>query len=102
MRLDAGVQFFHLKRLGKVIHPADGKGLHLVQRFGESADEDNGNPVEIVIGLELFAHLVTVHLRHVDIQQDQMGPPILERLDGFRSVIRQPDLESDGAEKLGQ
>ena len=72
MSFDTGVQFFHLKRLGDVIHPALGKGLHLVQLLGEGADEDDGNPLEIVVGFELFAHLVTVHLRHIDVQQDQV------------------------------
>ena len=72
VRFDAGVQFFHLKRLGDVIHPADGKRLHLVQLLGEGADEDDGNPLEIVVGLEVLAHLVAVHLRHIDVQQDQV------------------------------
>ena len=70
--LDARVQFFHLERLGEVIHPADGEGLHLVQLLGEGADEDDGDPLELVVGLEVFAHLVAVHLRHVDVQQDQV------------------------------
>ena len=72
VRLDARVQFFHLERLGDVIHPADGKRLHLVQLLGEGADEDDGNPLELVVGLEVFAHLVAVHLRHIDVQQDQV------------------------------
>ena len=72
MRLDAGVQFFHLERLGEVVHPADGERLHLVQLLGEGADEDDGDPLERVVGLEVFAHLVAVHLRHVDVEQDQV------------------------------
>ena len=40
--------------------------------LGEGADEDDGNPLEIVVGFELFAHLVAVHLRHIDVQQDQV------------------------------
>ena len=72
MSLDTRVQFLHLKWLGDVIHPADGKRLHLVQLLGESADEDDGNPLEIVVGFEVFAHFVAVHLRHIDVQQDQV------------------------------
>ena len=72
MRLDAGVQFLHLERLGDVIHPAGGERLHLVQLLGEGADEDDRDPLERVVGLEVFAHLVAVHLRHVDVQQDQV------------------------------
>jgi hypothetical protein len=31
---------------------------------------------------------MTVHHRHAEIHQDQMGPPLLKLLDGFRSVGR--------------
>ena len=72
MRFDTRVQFFHLKRLGDVIHSAGGKRLYLVQLLGESADEDDGNPLELVIRFEVFAHFVAVHLRHIDVQQDQV------------------------------
>jgi len=40
--------------------------------------------------------LMAVHHRHAEIHQDQMGPPFLKLLDGFRSVGGQPDLETDG------
>ena len=40
--------------------------------------------------------LVAVHHRHAEIHQDQMRPPFLESLNGFRSIGRKPDLESDG------
>ena len=70
--LDTRVQFFHLERLGDVIHPADGERLHLVQVLVEGADEDDGDPPEVFIGLQVLAHLIAVHLRHVDVQQDQV------------------------------
>ena len=72
MSLDTRVQFFHLKRLGEVIHPAEGKCFHFVQLLGKGADEYDGNPLELVIGFEVFADLVSVHLRHIDVQQDQV------------------------------
>ena len=72
VRLDTRVQFFHLKRLGDVIHPADGKRLHLVEVLVEGADEDDGNSLERFIGLQVLAHLIAVHLRHIDVQQDQV------------------------------
>ena len=72
MSLDARVQFFHLEWLGEIIHPANGKRLHFVQLLGESTDEDDGNRLEIVVGFEVFAYLVAVHLRHIDVQQDQV------------------------------
>ena len=46
--------------------------------------------------------LMAVHHRHAEIHQDQMGPPFLKLLDGFRSVGRQPDLETDRGQKLRQ
>ena len=46
--------------------------------------------------------LMAVHHRHAEIHQDQIGPPFLELLYGFRSIGRQPDLETDGPEKLRQ
>ena len=33
---------------------------------------DDRDPLELVVGLEVFAHLVTVHLGHVDVEQDQV------------------------------
>ncbi len=42
--------------------------------------------------------LMAVHHRHAEIHQDQMWAALfLKLLDGFRSVGRQPDLETDGA-----
>ena len=46
--------------------------------------------------------LMAVHHRHAEIHEDQMGPPLLELLDGLLAVGRQPDLETDGAENLHQ
>src|SRR5688572_21894627 len=48
MRLDTRVQFLHLKRLGDVVHPAGGKGLYFVELLRESADEDDGDSLELV------------------------------------------------------
>ena len=31
-----------------------------------------GIPLSCVVGFEVFAHLVAVHLRHIDVQQDQV------------------------------
>src|SRR5256885_619375 len=62
VRLDAGMHLFHLKWLGEVTPPANGERLHLVQGFGESTDKDDGNPLELLVGFEMFANLIAVHL----------------------------------------
>src|SRR5580704_12761784 len=46
VRLDASVQFFHLKGLRDVVHPPAGERIHLVVIFVERADEDDGNAPE--------------------------------------------------------
>ena len=72
MRFNPRMQFFHLKRLRDVIHAAGGERLDLIHLLGESADEDDGNSLELFVGFKVFAHLVAVHLRHIDVEQNQV------------------------------
>ena len=51
-----------------------------------------GIPLSAVVGLEVFAHLVAVHLRHVDVQQDQVR--------GVASGRQQPQLAAGNGADL--
>ena len=102
VRLDTGVQFFHLERLGEVIHSAGGERFDLVQLLGESADEDDGNSLELVVGLELFAHFVAIHLRHIDVQQDQVRRIASRRLQRQLAAGNGADFIAAVLEHAGQ
>ncbi len=72
VRLHAGVNFFQLKGLGDVIHPACAEGLQLVVNGIQRADEDYRDGAGARVCLELLAHFKAVHARHLNIQQDEI------------------------------
>src|SRR3984893_5256297 len=72
MSLDTGLHLFQLERLGYVIRPASLKRFDLVFLSDERAEKDNGSFRKRRGGFQPLAHLVTIHFRHVDIQQKQI------------------------------
>ena len=73
VRLDACLHLVELERLGHVVDAPDREALHLVDGFGVGADEEDWDVGQSRVGLERGAHLVSAHLRHVDVEQDDLG-----------------------------
>jgi len=67
-----------------VIDRAELKPLGLILGFGPSGQKDHRNGRSLRIGLEPRADLVAIHLRHRDIEQDEVrlvgGTSMFERL----------------------
>src|SRR4051794_23482301 len=72
----------------------------LVHRTGRHGDDLGGLAADR--GPDAADRLDAVHDRHAEVHQDQVGPPFLELLHGLRPVGRQPGLEPDRGEQLGQ
>ena len=44
------------------------------------------------IGIQLFQHLIAVHLRHFNIEQDQIKRLILHHFQSLTAILRKRDL----------
>ena len=75
-----------LKRLGDIIHPADGKSSHLVQTLGHRAEKDHRDVARLVVGLQALADFITIHNRHSDIQHDQINRSRFDELERLLSA----------------
>jgi len=73
VRLHSRQDLLRLKRFGHVVHASGGKGPHLALRVVQRADEDHGNFPEAFILFQPAAYFKTVHLRHHDVEQNQIG-----------------------------
>ena len=72
LRLHAGQNLIEVERLGDIVDAACCKGLDIVLRIVQCADEQNGDSIGPRIVPEPAAHFVPTHLRHADIQQDEI------------------------------
>ena len=61
-----------------------------------------GIPLSYVVGFEVFAHLVAVHLRHIDVQQDQVRGIALRRQQRQLAAGDRADLIPAVLEHAGQ
>src|SRR5579859_2580763 len=73
MSLYARLHLVHLERLCYIVDATALESLHSVAGVAKGAEEDNRNRGESLIRLQQVAHLETAHLRHVDVEQDQVG-----------------------------
>src|SRR5690349_20135707 len=72
MCLDTGLNLVDMKRLGHVIHATGLKGLYLVDDVAKCAEKYHWDSGKLLVRFQLPANLVTVHLWHRDIQQNQI------------------------------
>ena len=71
MYADARQDFGGADRLGDIVDPASLERSQLVTFIFEGAEEDDRNGRSCFVGFEVFTYLVTVHIRHADIEQNQ-------------------------------
>ena len=88
MAADAGAHDGGTDRAADEIHGPQGQAPNLVADGGHGGDEDHGNGGGGRIGLEPVQHLVAVHARHHDVEQDQVRRRLVHRAgQGFRTVV---------------
>lgn len=46
--------------------------MKLFELLGRSAEKNDRNSLELVVGFKVFAYLLAVHFRHIDVQQNQI------------------------------
>ena len=73
MSLDPRLHLLELKRFCDVIDAAGPESLHLRLEIVHCAEKDHRNAGQVRVALESPADLKAVHLRHVDVQQNQLG-----------------------------
>ena len=79
--------------VGPGIEPADD-----VDRIGESGEQDEGHSPQGGIGLHRLAEVVAGGHRHLDIRDDDVGPPLPGHLQGRLAVLR----PADGVAGIGE
>ncbi len=72
MRFHPGAYFLELERLGYVVHRAHVEGPHFVQGFAQGRQEQHGDLAQLVVLLQAPTDLVAVHLRHHDVEEDEI------------------------------
>ncbi len=80
-----------MKGLGDVVHAPDGKGFDLVLGGIQGTDKNNRYVAGLGIPFQVFAHLVAIHLRHPDVEQNQVGGLRLRSRHSQRAVGHRPD-----------
>ena len=73
MGCDTGEHLVHPERLGDVIHPAALKRRDLIRSITQRTDEKHRNSFQPVVCFQTSTDFKTVHVRHVDVEQDQVG-----------------------------
>ena len=73
---------------------AEAKALALAVFIVLCGEENNGDVLVSLVGLELFDHVESAHFRHFDIQQNQLGHVVFQvfkkrerRLDGGDLIV---------------
>ena len=77
--LDARLYFLELEGLGDVVDSTGSKPLYLVLDRIQSAEENHGDVRKQRAGLQPFTYFVAVHLRHIDVQQNQVRRFLVRR-----------------------
>ncbi len=95
-RMDAGDQFVLVEGLCHVVVGADAETLDLVLDAGEAGEDqdrclDLGHP-------KLLEHVVTRHVRQIEVQQDNVVIVQFSEIDAFFPKVRRIDVEALGFE----
>src|SRR3984957_18737350 len=95
-RMDARDQFVLVEGLGHVVVGANAKTLDLVLDAGEAGEDQNGcfdlrHP-------KLLEHVVTRHVRQIEVEQDNVVIVKFTEIDAFLPEIRRIDVEALGFE----
>ena len=86
VRLHPRQDLLELERLGDVVDAAHFERPDLVGRVGQRREEDHRHVLRAILRPEAPADLVAVHLRHGDVQQDEIGRVVLHGLKRLPSV----------------
>ncbi len=102
---DSGQNFPRLEGLGHIVRAAHGKSPNLVFGYGHSADEQYRNIFQLLVRLDCLdclANLESIHLRHADIQQDQIRRTSFRGGQGLRSIGKSHHMMALLQQKLEQ
>jgi hypothetical protein len=99
---DTRLDLLDVKGLGDVVEPTHGERAHLVHGFPVRADEDDGDGRQELVLLQFRAHLVSVHPRHVDVEQDEIGRIRFARQQGQPAAGDRPRAVAASLEHVRQ
>ena len=85
---DAGAQQGGVERLGQIVGRPHLDAAHDAVRFVQGGDHDDGQPLRPGVVLDARKHLIAVHVRHHDIQQDDVEGLLGQCAQRFSSARR--------------
>ncbi len=80
MGTDPGQNLLFLERFIDVVHPSGFKGVNLVLGLTQGTNKDNRNILDLITLFDRLTDLIAVHLRHNNIQQNQIWADGLQLL----------------------
>ena len=94
--LDAGHQFVLVERLGEIVVSAEAEALHLVLYAGETGENQDRR---LDLGdTQCAQHLVTGHVREVQVEKNDVVVVEFAKIDTFLAEIRRIDVKVLGFE----
>ena len=94
--VQAGDQFLAVERLDQVIVGAEAQALYLLVRLGH-AREDQDRRVDLRRA-QLFQHVIAVHVRQVQVEDDNVVVIELAEVDAFLAQVGGEDVKAVGAQ----
>ncbi len=97
---DGGEEFLHRVGLGEVVIGTEAHGVALVLATGDAGEEDEGDGGGLGVLLESGEGLVAVHVRHLDVTDDEVGRVFAGEFEAFASVSGAESLIAAGLEQF--
>ena len=93
LSLHARERFVEIDRLGDVVHRPHAESLELALLGRPSGDENDRDRAGFLVGLQALADFDPVHVRHHDVEQDQVGLFPHDDLEAVAAVEGGQDLQ---------
>src|SRR5579859_4769788 len=87
-----------VKGLGNIVHAAAFQRANDQPLVVGRRQKNDGNLSPIQVRANSTANLKSVHLRHEQVEQDEVGPPDRQSLQGLRSAGCRQDFETQFAQ----
>jgi hypothetical protein len=101
-RADARTKEYRVEGLRKVVLRSPLDAPHDARDLVESRNHDNGDVTPLAVGLQVFEHLVPIHLRHHHIEEYQVNRLGGDPFQGLMSAFRRRHIVSLLLETTGK
>jgi len=97
-----GDQLAREKRLGHKICSPQLDPLDPLRNLRKTRDQENGDVAAFRARLELLQNLKSIHARHLDVQEDEVGRPRTGRSQSLLATGGRPHIIAGGTEHMAE